>query len=289
MTFFTQIVFALCALCITYPLAAAPMTPTQIQVQSLLAALEAQPDQHMQARLTWLMQQLGDRPYLYKKAIGEGKEIEPYLLYRMDGFNCQTLVQVVLALLQAKTTLDFELKLKHIAYGAEDGSIKISYANRNHFIDADFNPINEQHGWIKDVTSQGKLAAYAKISYAHLERSAWFLKQHVHVNAKALNNTRFQAEEIATSYLPKELLVIPQINGSYQANLKLFALIPTPAIAEIVYNPKLWRIKGKFVKDLTGTELTIGHLGFVYWQSFRQNALIYQHITCKDSLDQKKI
>jgi hypothetical protein len=218
-------------------------------------------------------------------------------VYRMDGLNCQTLVQVAMALYYSNQLSAFDRHYLKIAYGAAgnpDGEI-VRYYNRNNFIDADFNPVNQRNGWLIDVTSHGVLAPYSKQIHATITRQKWFLRQRYHLADNiqvlaeasgplmldrfktvytALNFPHFDAEAITMSYLPKEMLAIRQEDDSFKPNQPLLDKIPTPAIVEIVRDPNRWNDYGIKVKDIIGTEETISHLGLLYRQTFKHGELI---------------
>src|SRR5258708_2678106 len=76
-------------------------------------------------------------------------------VYRLDGLDCQTFVQVAMALLHANSLDQFDNSILNIAYGAAGNSSEgiVHFYNRNNFADGDFNPVNENNGWLSDVTS----------------------------------------------------------------------------------------------------------------------------------------
>ena len=82
---------------------------------------------------------------------------------------------MALALSHANDFSTFAANYLKIAYGgAHDSSI--SFYNRNHFVEVDLNPINRNNGWFKDITSRGKLAAFAKTISAVIDKQHWFAK-----------------------------------------------------------------------------------------------------------------
>lgn len=293
---------------------------SRAEIQQLQQALLSQRGQALDQRITYLAQQLADRPYL-PFGTGEGDwqanatayrggavHMLQKPVYRLDGLDCQTLVQIMLALLRTKTLAEFDQVFVKIAYGAarQPSAGIIHYFNRNHFIDGDFNPINHKNGWLTDVTEQGSLAKYAQKISITLHRQNWFnykqqyLKETIQVLDKKngpamiqrftthyakLNFPHFLAENINMVYLPKSVLIIQDADGNYQANPTIFNNIPTPAVVEMVVNPQHWYSQRKKIEEAIGTELTVSHLGVLYRHTFQQGELIYRKITCQSHLN----
>jgi len=295
------------------------------KVQQLLKTLQAHSGQNINAQIAFISQQLLDIPYIHTNGMGEGDwqprssvykpgglHVKQNPVYRLDALNCQTFVQITMALLHANTLAQFDNNIVKIAYGAAgnpNGDI-IRYYNRNNFTDADFNPINQRNGWLTDATSQSVLAPYTKSTSAIITRQKWFLYQQqnraetVQVLAKisgpamvqrfmttyaALRFPHFDSEQISIRYIPKEFLAIKQFNRGFQPNQALLDKIPTPAIAEIVRDVKKWNINGIKIKDIIGSELTVSHLGFLYRQSYHYGDIIYRKISCAYAHQLQKI
>lgn len=283
------------------------------KITKILADLKSKPHLDANAQMAFIISELSDIPYIHQNGMGEG-DWQPasntYLpgaihtrqnpVYRLDGLNCQTLVQVAMALYHSRQLSQFDKNYLNIAYGAmgnPQGEI-VHYYNRNNFIDADFNPVNERNGWLVDVTST---SPYAKNIHASITRKKWFMQQRYQpmeniqvLSASSgplmleryktvygsLNQPNFIRQEIVMSYIPKETLVLQQEDDSYTPNQALLDKIPTPAIAEIVRDPASWQDYGIKVKDIIGSELTVSHLGILYRQTFKRDELIYRKISC---------
>jgi len=283
------------------------------KVQTLLKELSSQRQLSLDEQVAFITEKLADIPYFYAGAMGEGDwqpnalsyqpgavQINQHPVYRMDGMDCQTLTQMVMALLLSNDLDQFDTHMVKIAYGAfqKRWGNRVDFYNRNHFIEGDFNRVNQERGWLKDVTSHGPLAPYASTTSILLSRYQWFLWQQQHavqvLDAKTgqamvkrmktqladLTEPRARLEKITLTYLPKTGLALPNPDGTYRANTTLLARIPTPALAEIVYDTKQWRVQRKNIKDVIGTELAIAHLGILYRQTFHQGELIYHRIRC---------
>jgi hypothetical protein len=267
-----------------------------------------------------------DRPYSHTGAEGEGDwcpgDIErhgcPHLqqdpIYRTDTFVCNTFVQVVLALLNTNSIQDYNKAILRIKYGAAgEPPSSVHYYNRNNFISADFNPINQKNGLIKDVTGTGVFAKYVKQTHAIIDRQSWFNQQMTPdkvgktvrvLSAKdgalmakrALNNYpapyhKFSPINVAISYIPKEVLVrkIVLSDGkvSYQPNEKLINQIPTPSIVEIIRDAQKWKIAGKNIIEVIGSGINVSHLGFIYQADYKKGDIIYQRIHCEMKANKK--
>lgn len=289
---------------------------SRARISQILKRLQPYRQQSLDEQVALITQQLIDTPYFANDAMGEGDwqpksqvyqpgavHIDQQPVYRLDGLDCQTFVQTVLALLHAKSLDTFDQTYLKVAYGAAgnpNGEL-VRYYNRNNFIDGDFNPVNQANGWLRDATSQDRLADYSHTLTATITRQRWFLTQqqslddHIQVLARSSGEAmvkrfttvyaslpfpHFDKQPIAISYLPKENLVQRESDGTFAPNHNLLAQIPTPAIAEMVRDVNRWSLYGRKIKDIIGTELTISHLGLLYRQAFKKGELIYQKTTC---------
>ncbi len=298
---------------------------SRAKIQLILNALQANHEKDANSRIAFIAQQLSDIPYIFTGAMGEGDwqlnssiyqpgavHVKQDPIYRLDGLNCQTFVQIAMALLHAKNINEFDQNILQISYGAAGNPLNeiVHYYNRNHFVDGDWNPINQRHGWLTDVTTQGGLSAYAATTYATITRQNWFLLQQKNLSANvrvlhdsdgpsmakrfmttysSLNYPHFETEMVPTSYIPKEKIALQQADGSYQPNQALLDLIPTPAVAEIVRDVKKWTIGDKNIKDVIGSELSISHMGLLYRQGFRYGDFIYHITNCNYDQQHQKI
>ncbi len=279
----------------------------------------------LNAQVAHIAKELADIPYLATNAMGEGDwqptsktyipgavHVKQQPVYRLDGLDCQTFVQVAMALLHANSLENFDRAYLKISYGAAgnpDGEV-VRYYNRNNFIDADFNPVNRRNGWLTDVTGQGELASYSKSLNATVTRINWFMAQQQNLanNVIVLSTSdgpdmverfkttythldfpRFDEEKIKIRYIPKDALAIREPDGEYMPNQALLDAIPTPAIAEMVRDVNRWSFYGRKVKDIIGSELTISHLGILYRQTFKKDELIYRKITCEFDRYNRKV
>jgi len=286
------------------------------KIEKIIKKLQPFKHENLNTKVALIIKELIDIPYIQSDGMGEGDWISTSLtyqrsnlhvqqnpVYRLDGLNCQTFVQIVMALLHADNLAQFDESILKISYGAAgnpNGEI-VRYYNRNNFIDGDFNPINQRNGWLQDVTLQKNFAPYSKTTHATITRQKWFIRQQQNLTESvkvlhtengpamvnrfrttysALNFPRFNSESITMSYLPKENLALSQSHEGYKPNQILLDQIPTPAIVEIVRDVNKWNLYGVKIKNMIGTELTISHLGILHRQTFKNGELIYRKITC---------
>lgn len=233
-------------------------------IQSLInhKIVDQNPDKQIEA----IVKPLAGSPYLVAKGMNNP-------IYRFDGFDCQTFVQTCMALLYSNTPIEFSINYVKIAYGALEkiyGKDPLFY-NRNHFVEVDLNPVNRRNGYFKDVTKSTSLSPYVKEISASIDRQHWFK----HLGYKV----KLKPELFSISYIPKESLVL-STNDGYKPNRELLNKIPTPSVAEIINDPRMWNFHGKNIKSAIGTELTISHMGLLYKKEFKQGQIIYHRIIC---------
>jgi len=290
---------------------------SRAKISEILLAQQKQHFKNADARMAFLTQRLQDIPYTFSGAAGEGDwdgkaHIKQDPVYRLDGLNCQTFTQVVLAMYFSKDIDEFDKNILKINYGSAgnpQGEI-VHFFNRNHFIDGDWNPNNQQNGFITDCTAYGNLSSCSKMTYANITRQNWFdLQQsdlqrtvrvlnpadgpamadrYAHFYAK-LNFPHFDFQTVGLSYIPKEKIAALQTDGHYKPNIDLLDKIPTPAVVEIVRDAKKWQIDGKNIKEVIGSELSVSHMGVLYHQNFKRGEIIYQKNECKYNDQHEKI
>ncbi len=135
---------------------AAPLT---LLVSTLVSApIAGMSDDQLDQQLASVAQHpIGDRidalsalfvgtPYV-EQPLGEGGTgPEPQARWRLDGVDCQTFVETVLALANAKSTAHAKALLDDIRYSQEP----FTFAHRNHFTEAQWLPSNLQKGYLSD-------------------------------------------------------------------------------------------------------------------------------------------
>jgi hypothetical protein len=98
---------------------------------------------------------------------GEGASPEPGPLFRTDGVDCQTYVETVLAMANAKGLGQAKAVLTDIRYA--DG--RPSFQSRNHFTEAQWLPVNGGKGYFKDEVPA--IDAHAPAETLKLVKSDW--------------------------------------------------------------------------------------------------------------------
>lgn len=241
----------------------------QQRVNSVLSQLHTINDANLNKKVEFISNKLANSPYIFSKGANQP-------IYRFDGFDCQTLVQSVLAFLHANSLTEFNNNYLKIAYGATFHKPNPNFFNRNHFVETDLNPVNRKNGWLRDVTSKN---SYAEWISAKIDRQNWLGKQGFQFN--------FPKQPVSLSYIPKTRLI--GLNAGYfTPNKQLLNTIPTPSVIEIVNDPQKWIYHGKPIKQAIGSELIISHMGLLYRKTFHYGQTIYQHITCNLNWRHKK-
>lgn len=243
------------------------------QFEKILHQLSTYQFSNKDERVAFLTKQFINAPYIYSDILSGGNDTySAQSIYRLDKFDCQTFVQVIIAFLHAHNKDQFHSTIQKMAF--KDG--KNITSNNNNFPDGDWNPENRKQGFIEDVTSNGALAPFALFTSANLTRKRWASYQH----QKIIGNTqRNYFETVWISYLPKEIL-LKNIDNHYVINQTLFDKIPTPSVLEVVKDSKNWKIGDKYVRDIIGSELNVSHMGILYRQTFHRGQLIYHKIYC---------
>lgn len=133
---------------------ARPADPAPLLDAGLAAAAAGAP------RASWASAQLRGQRYLLSP-LGEGRGIDPDPLFRLDAFDCVTLVETAIALGNARSVAEARVLLDDIRYG--DGSP--DFQRRNHYLEAQWLPENARKGWVEDVTARigGALAVEAEV------------------------------------------------------------------------------------------------------------------------------
>lgn len=244
-------------------------------IKELYHTLNTMPNTSMAERIDWFSGQFKGTPYILG-SLGEGPNAryDQYPQYRIDGFDCDTYVNTILALALANSLDTFKQCLEYSRY--KDGTI--SYLNRNHFTSIDWNANNQQRGMLKDITlsikdKQNKsVALYAK---ALINKAGWYA--HKNIDAIRLQNENRSEQEKRLAELktkgsqlkttPSKIPYLPLtalFPKKDEPDLYLFSQIPTGSIIEIV-RPD-WDLR-----QLIGTSLNISHLGF----AIRINGQLY--------------
>src|SRR5438445_1245590 len=82
--------------------------------------------------------------------LGEGSGVEPQPRWRVDQVDCQTFVETVLAMANARSLERAKQVLDDIRYAGDPP--KVSFATRNHFTEAQWLPSNSAKGYLREET-----------------------------------------------------------------------------------------------------------------------------------------
>ena len=262
----------------------------------LYRELPKTPTQNMANRLERISNYFLGKPYLLG-ALGEGEtaRYDQSPRYRDDGFDCETLVDTVLAIAFSSDFKTFEYCIDHIRY--QNG--QVDFITRNHFTDLDWNTNNQKRGYLVDITEsitnpeQEPVALMAK---AIINKPAWY--QHLTADsikihsaqgneqAKRLIELKHRGSQLSITpasipYIPLSILFDKQ----GKPNLAIFSQIPHGAIIEII-RPN-WDLRQQI-----GTCLNVSHLGFVFWIKgepiFRQASSEYHQVVDMPLIDYLK-
>lgn len=231
-----------------------------------------------QQRVMALSEQLIGKPYL-RGQLGEGQSgrYDQQPRYRMDGFDCVTFVETVLALSHANSLPAFQHHMLALRYA--DGQPK--FTHRNIVTSVDWNPNNSKKGYVTDITRQF-IDSYGQPVYktatAPIDKAGWYRHltgDAIHCMACSQDERALRLSELKSQgkkeprtishldYLPLDRL----FSSKGVANHKLFKQFPAVSIIEIV-RPN-WSIQKRI-----GTHLNVSHLGFVIR---RGNELVFRH------------
>lgn len=259
---------------------------TDQTIQQLYHNLNSKPISSIAQRISNISERFIGKPY-ETGPLGEALQdhYDQFPLYRMDAFDCVTFVETVLALSLADNPQEFKQYMNQIRY--KNGHV--SFIDRNHFPDLDWNQNNQRQGIVKDITRTIKNKHHQpvfKIAKAYIDKKAWYQylslerirlqKADPIEQKKALIQLKQLGKELQgqVSYLPYiPLSVLFDKKG--QENLFLFNQIPQAAIIEIV-RPN-WDVAQKI-----GTRMNVSHLGFGIWKNhtlyFRASSSVFHRV-----------
>lgn len=230
------------------------------------------------ARLYYFSEYYLNYPYiLFPLGEGHPSKYDEMPRIRLDGFDCQTYVDTILALTLADNTKHFKQCLDKVRY--RDGIV--SFVTRNHFTSLDWNKNNQLNGYLEDITPSirdEKKQVVAQYASTEIDKASWYKKlpqaririptltteqQAIRLAALHAEGKHFQPQNTVVPYIPLNQLITQQ----GQLNSTISSQIPSGAIIEIV-RPN-WPLKA-----IIGTNLDISHIGFAFWKSdilyFRQ-------------------
>ncbi|HEX9604510.1 MAG TPA: N-acetylmuramoyl-L-alanine amidase-like domain-containing protein [Myxococcales bacterium] len=101
--------------------------------------------------------------------LGEGSGVEPQPRWRVDKVDCQTFVETVLAMANAKSLDRARTILDDIRYTGDPP--KVGFATRNHFTEAQWLPANTGKGYLGEETRT--IEPRAESTTLSLRRKQW--------------------------------------------------------------------------------------------------------------------
>ena len=127
--------------------------------------------------------------------LGEGGDgPEPQPRWRVDQVDCQTFVETVLAMSNARSVDSAKEILDDIRYA--ETPAKVSFSTRNHFTEAQWLPSNEKKGYLREITT--KVDAKAAKTSLVLRREEWSKVP----GLKRLAEARIPNGKFALRYVP---------------------------------------------------------------------------------------
>ena len=238
---------------------------------------------------------------------GCGFHVKQDLVYRTDHFDCNTFVQTVLALIDAKNLRQYHKNILRINYGIATmrypyrfKPTTIAYYNRNNFMSGDLNPVNQRSGLFWDATSLGPFASMFQLTHAKIDRASWFahqaslkgsvrvLPRYKKLGAKLVAYFQrhygqfYSPEQVYIDYIPKSVLA-RQTGNNYVPNTELINQIPAPAVIEIIRDDSKWTVNGVPIQTLLHSGINVSHVAFIYRQHFNLHDIIYQKTTCQNT------
>lgn len=195
---------------------------------------------------------------------GPGGQYDQQPLYRFDTFDCETYVNTVLALAQAKNLNEFHMDIRRIAYINGE----VSFKNRCHFPDADWVPNNIKNNFVREITTEVAGAQNTKINTIFIDKKNWYKKMGSdRIKIPGLTSqqiskklTQLHAESITAKNIQSSITYIP-LNKLVDQNgiaTEILQKIPTSSIVFFVS-------KNPSIAQQIGTEVNISHMGFIIW------------------------
>lgn len=141
----------------------APPADSRAVGNEILDRLHALPaDASMNQRLLAVSDPLLGMPYALDPLGEQGRGLDPDPLYRFEQFDCETLIETMLAMSKAEDLPSFALRMVETRYP----SGHLRYEARSHLIEAQWLPSNTARGFFTDITREigGPVTAKASIS-----------------------------------------------------------------------------------------------------------------------------
>lgn len=239
----------------------------------LLLALIASPlaaravESSIGTRLDFVSSQYMGKPYVVDP-LGEGEkgrfDRDPRL--RLDGFDCTTFVETMLAIAKSRRSSDVPRWMDRIRY--ENGVV--GFETRNHFPDADWIANNSKAGYVKDVTARVAKSHPGALAMAEalIEKDGWYKLLSIDRLSgipESEKATRLEELHGLSARQGKEIARVPYlVKTEIVAHPEILQRIPHGAIINIV-RPNFDVTKG------AGTHMNITHQGL----AFHRGGVVY--------------
>lgn len=214
---------------------------------------------HDRASIESVSERYLGRPYLLGN-LGEGSEglYDQDPLFRADAFDCQTLVEAVLAEVLAKGPSDFLPVLNSIRY--REG--RVGYFDRNHFPEVDWIPNNTATGRISEMS--GEISPDAvRIARVFIDRPGW-------VDAHGLAS--IQIPGLSVEAKRRRLEELKQDGRGLQGEWAEILYVPSRELLEFDVRERipsgsiLSVVRENWLPAGGGTAMAISHMGFAIWK-----------------------
>jgi hypothetical protein len=194
------------------------------------------------------------KPYV-ADPLGEGAKArfdrDPRL--RLDGFDCTTFIETVLAISKSRRSQDVGSMMDRIRYKRGN----VSFETRNHFTGVDWIANNSRAGYVRDITIE-VAGSNARLAEALIEKDEWYR----HLSADRLSG-------VEESMKGKRLEELRALSRNHGKSLESMPYIPKETIDK---NPELLEKipQGSIINivrpnwDLTkqiGTHMNVSHQG----------------------------
>lgn len=208
-----------------------------------------------------------EKPYLVDP-LGEGPsgrfDRDPRL--RLDGFDCTTFVETVIATAKSRSSSQVPGFMDRIRYS----SARVGFETRNHFPDVDWIKNNTRAGFIRDVTNTVDAGAL-KTAEALIEKDNWYMLLPIERLSGIKDDKKLErlAELRSLSVRHgKEVSRVPYLDkNAIVAHPEILQKIPHGAVINVV--------RPNFdVTKAAGTHMNITHQGFAF---HRDGKVIFRH------------
>ena len=247
--------------------------------QQIKALLQSAPQHNLSQRIDYFSAIFLTKPY-FIEPLGEGfkGEFNQEPLYRLDGFDCQTFVETVIALSLAHNLNEFKTLMNQIRYA--NGIV--DFTKRNHFPSADWLPNNAKAGFIEDITAKVAGKKNTATTTVYINRQQWY--QHLSPERIKIPNLTAEQTQLklaqlqaqgqtasntwaSVDYIPRNRLLI-----NNKPNTALLASIPNGSIIMIIHHAP--------TEKIIGTAMNITHMGFAIW---KDNQLYFRAASTESS------